>query len=87
VLDSLSRLMPAVSSPEHVEKARRVRQLLAAYNASEDLIRVGAYQKGADPLLDRAIAALPLINSFLQQKKNDPAPFDLTLQSLQALPE
>jgi flagellum-specific ATP synthase len=86
VLDSLSRLMPAVSSPEHVEKARRVRQLLAAYNASEDLIRVGAYQKGADPLLDRAIAALPLINNFLQQKKNDSAPFDLTLQSLQALP-
>jgi len=86
VLDSLSRLMTAVSSPEHVEKARRIRQLLAAYNASEDLIRVGAYQKGADPLLDKAIAALPLINNFLQQKKNDAAPFELTLQSLQALP-
>jgi flagellum-specific ATP synthase len=86
VLDSLSRLMPAVSSPEHIEKARRIRQLLAAYTASEDLIRVGAYQKGADPLLDRAIAALPLINNFLQQKKNEPAPFELTLQSLQSLP-
>ncbi|MGC2814714.1 MAG: FliI/YscN family ATPase, partial [Candidatus Acidiferrum sp.] len=56
VLDSLSRLMPAVCSPEHLEKARRLRQLLAAYSASEDLIRVGAYQKGADALLDRAIA-------------------------------
>ncbi|MGB2592298.1 MAG: FliI/YscN family ATPase [Candidatus Acidiferrum sp.] len=86
VLDSLSRLMPAVCSPEHLEKARRLRQLLAAYSASEDLIRVGAYQKGADALLDRAIAALPAITSFLQQKKNDAAPLPQTLQSLLALP-
>jgi flagellum-specific ATP synthase len=42
VLDSLSRLMPAVCSGEHLEKARRLRQLLASYSASEDLIRVGA---------------------------------------------
>jgi flagellum-specific ATP synthase len=86
VLDSLSRLMPAVCSPEHLEKARRLRQLLASYSASEDLIRVGAYQKGADSLLDRAIAALPAINTFLQQRKNDPAPFTQTLQALQNLP-
>jgi flagellum-specific ATP synthase len=86
ILDSLSRLMPAVCSSEHLEKVRRVRQLLAAYFASEDLIRVGAYQKGADPLLDRAIAAMPAITSFLQQKKGDPALFAQTLQALPALP-
>jgi flagellum-specific ATP synthase len=86
VLDSLSRLMPAVCSPEHLEKARRLRQLLAAHSASEDLIRVGAYQRGADALLDRAIAALPVINAFLQQRKTDSAPFEETLQALQALP-
>jgi flagellum-specific ATP synthase len=86
VLDSLSRLMPAVSSPDHVEKARRIRELLAAYAASEDLIRVGAYQKGADPLLDRAIVALPQINGFLQQSKNDAQPFESTLESLKVLP-
>lgn len=86
VLDSLSRLMPAVCSSEHLEKVRRLRQLLAAYSASEDLLRVGAYQKGADALLDRAIGALPAITTFLQQKKNDPAPFPQTLQALLALP-
>jgi flagellum-specific ATP synthase len=86
VLDSLSRLMPAVCSAEHLEKARRLRQLLAAYSASEDLIRVGAYQKGADPMLDRAIAALPAINAFLQQRKNEPAGFEQTMQALQSLP-
>jgi flagellum-specific ATP synthase len=63
-----------------------LRQLLAAHSASEDLIRVGAYQKGADALLDRSIAVLPAINSFLQQRKTDSAPFEQTLQALQALP-
>jgi flagellum-specific ATP synthase len=86
VLDSLSRLMSSICAPEHLEKARRLRQLLAAHSASEDLIRVGAYQKGADPLLDRAIAALPAINAFLQQRKADSAPFEQTLLALQALP-
>ena len=86
ILASLSRLMPAVCSAVHIEKARRIRQLLAAYTSSEDLIRVGAYQKGADPLLDRAIVALPAITAFLQQKKTDVAPIARTLTALQELP-
>jgi flagellum-specific ATP synthase len=85
VLDSLSRLMPAVCSSEHLEMARRVRQLLAAYLNSEDLIRAGAYQKGADALLDRAILALPAINAFLQQKKSNVVPMAQTLAALQSL--
>src|SRR6266404_2298183 len=47
VLDSVSRLMPSVCSPPHLEKAHALRRLLAAYTASEDLIRIGAYQKGS----------------------------------------
>jgi len=86
VLDSLSRLMSAICSVEHLDKARKIRQLLAACTASEDLIRVGAYQKGADPMLDRAIAALPAIQGFLQQRKTDVAPLEKTLQALMALP-
>jgi len=85
ILDSLSRLMPAVCSAEHLEKARRIRQLLASYSASEDLIRVGAYQRGADALLDRSIAALPGISGFLRQRKNDPTQFEDTLKALHAL--
>lgn len=87
VLDSLSRLMTSVCSQEHLEKARRLRKLLASYAASEDLIRVGAYQKGMDATLDRAVAALPAINSFLQQETGSPAPFDQTVAALLALPE
>jgi flagellum-specific ATP synthase len=86
VLDSLSRLMSSVCNAEQLEKARRLRQLMAAYSSSEDLIRVGAYQRGADPLLDRAIAALPSIKAFLQQQKFETAKFDETMRALMALP-
>ena len=86
VIDSLSRLMPAVCSAEHLRKAQTVRQLLAVYSAAEDLIRVGAYQRGVDPILDRAMAALPAIHSFLRQKKTEQPMFEETLQSLMNLP-
>lgn len=86
VLDSLSRLMPAICSAQHLEKARRIRELLAAHSASEDLIRVGAYQKGADAVLDKAIAALPAVTSFLQQKKDEAIPLSQSLEALLALP-
>jgi flagellum-specific ATP synthase len=87
VLESLSRLMPAVCKPDHLMKARKLRSLLASYSASEDLIRVGAYQKGGDPTLDRAIVALPAINAFLQQAKGDKAPLEKSIQTLLSLPE
>ncbi len=67
VLDSVSRLMPSVCSREHVQKAGALRMLLAAFARAEDLIRIGAYQQGTDPELDKAVTALPAINSFLRQ--------------------
>jgi flagellum-specific ATP synthase len=87
VLDSLSRLMTSVCRPEHLEKARRLRKLLASYAASEDLIRVGAYQKGLDPVLDRAVAVVPAMNNYLQQDAGQPCSFDASVSALLALPE
>ncbi len=86
ILDSLSRLMPSVCTPEHLEKARRLRKLLASFSASEDLIRVGAYQKGLDPALDQAIEVYPAVTKFLQQRGDEKAPLNTTLAALQALP-
>ena len=86
ILDSLSRLMPSVASPQMLEKAVRLRRLLASYAAGEDMIRVGAYQKGADPVLDEAVAALPGINGFLRQRANEPSTFDQTKVAFLALP-
>ena len=85
ILDSLSRLMPAVTSPEHIAKARRLRQLLSAYMASEDLIRIGAYQKGADRLLDEALVVLPAVNTFLQQNRKENCPLEQNIQALLTL--
>ncbi|MGA7156997.1 MAG: FliI/YscN family ATPase [Acidobacteriaceae bacterium] len=67
ILDSLSRLMPRVVSKEHLAQANALRRSMAAYARSEDLIRIGAYQKGADPALDSAVQNLPALNAFLQQ--------------------
>jgi flagellum-specific ATP synthase len=86
VLDSLSRLMPNVCSAQHLEKVRALRLLLSTYQRSEDLIRIGAYQAGTDPLLDKAIAAVPRITAFLQQGRNETMDFAQTLPRLLELP-
>jgi flagellum-specific ATP synthase len=85
ILDSISRLMPMVCSPQHLEKAQALRRLLAAYTASEDLIRIGAYQKGSDPVLDRALAILPELNRFLQQGASEEVSLNDTITRLLAL--
>jgi flagellum-specific ATP synthase len=86
VLDSLSRLMPAICSPQQIEKAGALRMLMSAYARAEDLIRIGAYKPGTDALLDKAIAALPVINAFLQQNPTEiPVPAD-TAKRMLALP-
>lgn len=86
VLDSISRLMPAVCSPEHLQRAQLVRSWLASYRASEDLLRIGAYQKGADASLDLAVAHMPEINCLLRQGPQDSASLAGTIQALLALP-
>jgi flagellum-specific ATP synthase len=86
VLDSVSRLMPAVASAPHLQKAQTLRRLLAGYTASEDLVRIGAYQKGSDSTLDKALALIPELDQFLRQKPGDAAPLGETISKLMALP-
>ena len=86
VLDSLSRVLTSVCTPEHLNKIHRLRQLMAAYAASEDLVRVGAYQKGTDPALDHALDTLPRLNGFLQQKKDELSSLADARAQLLALP-
>jgi flagellum-specific ATP synthase len=82
ILDSLSRLMPAVCSKQHMKKVKELRTLLAAHANSLDLVRIGAYQKGSDATLDRALAAVPEIRTFLQQGPDDRAPLGETVERL-----
>jgi len=86
VLDSVSRLMSAVCTAPHLQKAQELRRLLAAYTASEDLIRIGAYQRGSDPILDKALALIPELHRFLMQKPGDAVTLADSIAKLLALP-
>ena len=85
VLDSLSRLMPAVTTTEHRTKASMARRLLAAHARSEDLIRIGAYKPGTDEELDRAMRAMPLLRTFLEQGSGERVMIDEAVAQLQAM--
>ena len=79
---SLSRVMDSIVGEHHVTAARAVRGLVSAYEEKRDLITLGAYSKGSDARLDRAIAALPEIERFLQQSPNQMASLESTASKL-----
>jgi len=85
VLDSLSRLMPAVTAREHRAQASTVRRLLAAHARSEDLIRIGAYKAGTDQDLDRAMQAMPLLRAFLEQRSDERVTMQESISRLNAM--
>lgn len=80
---SISRVMPMVTNDEHMLMARTMKQCYDIYLQNRDLITIGAYQKGADPRLDLAIAIKPALDNFLQQKMKEVFPFDKSLELLQ----
>jgi flagellum-specific ATP synthase len=82
VLDSVSRLMPAVVSEKHGAAAALVRKMLAAYARSEDLIRIGVYKPGVDVELDRAIQARAFIRSYLVQGSSENVTFASAVEQL-----
>lgn len=67
VLGSISRCMIDVVSNEHLKAANKFRELLAAYKDAEDLINLGAYARGSNPVVDEAIDRMPEMNAFLRQ--------------------
>src|SRR5574344_946826 len=79
---SISRVMPMVTSEEHMMMARTVKQCYSLYQQNRDLITIGAYQKGADPRLDQAIAIRPKLEQFLQQKMKEVVSYSDCLQAL-----
>ena len=71
VLQSVSRLVGEVVTPEVRQAGTALRRLLAAYRDKEDLIAIGAYQSGTDPVVDEAVAKRAQIEAFLQQTVDD----------------
>jgi flagellum-specific ATP synthase len=85
LLDSISRLMPAVTEPKHREDAALMRRLMAVYARSEDLVRIGAYKPGSDPDLDRALRARVAIRAFVTQNSHEQVHFAECVSQLATL--
>jgi type III secretion protein N (ATPase) len=85
VLRSLSRVMNDVTSEPHQRAARALRELLAAHESKKDLIALGAYTPGKDPLTDRALAAMPEVLKLLRQEGDDASDFEETAARVQSL--
>lgn len=82
---SISRVMPMVTSSEHQNLARQLKQIYAVYQQNKDLIAIGAYTKGNDPRIDQSINVLPVINFFLQQQIQEIIPYEQSIQQLQEI--
>jgi flagellum-specific ATP synthase len=85
VLDSVSRLQSKLATPQESEAARRIREALALYRQSEDLINLGAYVSGSNARLDSAIRSRDEVMKFLRQKPADISTGEETAKRLEAL--
>jgi len=85
ILQSVSRLSSKVASLEHKAASQQIREALATYQRSEDLINLGAYAAGANPRLDHAIQVRPKILDFLKQDAGIRVPMEQTVRHLQEL--
>lgn len=85
VLDSVSRLQSKLASPQEADYARRIREALATYRQSEDLINLGAYVSGSNPRIDSAIKARTDIIRFLRQGPRDVSALTDTLTQMETL--
>jgi len=82
VLSSVSRLMSHLVTPELKNAAYEIRDLMATYKKSEDLINIGAYKRGSNPRIDTAIDRTDVINAFLKQRPEEPSQLPFTQQQL-----
>ncbi len=82
VLSSVSRLMTQITEKGHREAAGKIRDLMALYKRSEDLINIGAYVQGANPKLDQAVMLKNEIDALLKQEIESNAPFSETVEKM-----
>lgn len=85
ILKSVSRSMPACQSKEQWEAVKRAKQLITTYEDMAELIRLGAYRRGADQKVDEAVKYYPIIDEFLAQMKDDRTALDEGFKRLRKL--
>jgi flagellum-specific ATP synthase len=85
ILESVSRVGPAITSREQASAATELRRLLAAERDARDLVDIGAYVPGSNPTVDRALALSPGITAFLRQPSDETVPAGASWSSLVSL--
>jgi flagellum-specific ATP synthase len=81
-LESISRLMPDIVSEKHRKSAEEIIDLLATFREAEDLINIGAYVRGSNPKIDKAIQMIDKIREFLKQDVKEKAEFEDSVNRL-----
>ena len=85
VLQSISRCMSQIVDKEHKAVAGKLKNVLATYSDSEDLINIGAYKKGSNKNIDYAIEKIDAVNEFLMQSTEDKFTFEETVELMKAI--
>ncbi len=80
---SVSRAMQNIVTEDNLQQAINLKHLYGSFRQNQDLIQVGAYVQGTNPLLDRALERLPAIKLFLQQRLNEHASLEESIAALQ----
>lgn len=79
---SVSRVMPQITTEEHVLMSKAVRQVLSICRKNQDLVSIGAYKPGTDPAIDGAFTLKPKLDEYLQQKMKESVPYDMCVNML-----
>ncbi|HLQ74288.1 MAG TPA: flagellar protein export ATPase FliI [Bacillota bacterium] len=84
-LRSISRMMNKIVDEEHLQTAQHMRSLLATYETNRELIQIGAYKRGTDKEIDRAISFYPIIQQFLKQGIDEYETFEQSIDKMKTL--
>jgi flagellar biosynthesis/type III secretory pathway ATPase len=85
VLQSVSRLFSALSTPDHLAASGVIRDAMFSYQQARDLINIGAYVAGSNPQIDRALRLQPHIQRFLRQAPDSPTPIADSIARIRAI--
>ena len=85
ILNSASRVMGDIITPEHKKAVMKFKKLYALYKENEVLIRIGAYQKGVDKELDEAVAKMDKMKKFMLQSPDEIFSFEQIVQMITSL--
>ncbi|MDO8461913.1 MAG: flagellar protein export ATPase FliI [Deltaproteobacteria bacterium] len=85
ISESISRVMSSIVPPEQLEAARKLKEVVAAYEKERDLILIGAYESGSDPRVDYAIEKIEEVNNFLKQPIDEKIDLEESVSQLQGI--